>query len=92
MAELNESLPEDFRDGYVVIPNFKTIASGITTVVRGDMTDAEWNIWLRVSRMRDIKRMIAKDGGKPGLSLMIYKYLTEKGIAACRIGMERPII
>jgi hypothetical protein len=56
------------------------------------MTDDEWKTWLRVSRMRDIKRLLAKEGGKSGLSLIIYKYLTDKGIATCRIGMERPII
>ena len=37
-------------------------------------------------------RLLAKEGGKSGLSLIIYKYLTDKGIATCRIGMERPII
>ena len=57
-----------------------------------DMTDDEWKTWLRVSRMRDIKRIFAKEGGKSGLSLIIYKYLTDKGITACRIGMARPII
>ncbi len=92
MADLKESLPEDFRDGYVVVPDFKSTIPGITTVIRGDMTDEEWNTWLRVSRMRDIKRMLVKESGKAGLSLKIYKYLSEKGIAACRIGMERPII
>ena len=92
MTELKESLPEDFRDGYVVVPDFKSTTPGITNVIRGDMTDDEWNTWLRVSRMRDIKRLLAKEGGKPGLSLTIYKYLTDKGIITCRIGMERPII
>ena len=56
------------------------------------MTDDEWKTWLRVSRMRDIKRMFAQKGSKSGLSLIIYKYLTDKGITACRIGMARPII
>ena len=42
--------------------------------------------------MRDIKRLLVKEGGKSGLSLVIYKYLTDKGITTCRIGMERPII
>jgi len=92
MAELKESLPEDFRDGYVVVPDFKVTSPGVTNVIRGDMTDAEWNIWLRVSRMRDIKQMLIKDDRRGSLSLRIYKYLTDKGIAACRIGMVRPII
>lgn len=92
MAELKESLPEDFRDGYVVVPDFKTIAPGITNVVRGDMDDKEWNTWLRVSKMRDVKQMLIKNCGKASLPITIYKYLTDKGIAACRIGMERPII
>jgi hypothetical protein len=92
MAELKESLPEDFRDGYVVVPDFKSTTPGITNVIRGDMTDDEWKTWLRVSRMRDIKRLFAKEGGKSSLSLSIYKYLTDKGITACRIGMARPII
>lgn len=92
MTELKESLPEDFRDGYVVVPDFKSTTPGITNVIRGDMTDDEWNTWLRVSRMRDIKRMFAQKGSKSGLSLIIYKYLIDKGITACRIGMARPII
>lgn len=92
MIELKESLPEDFRDSYVVVPNFKSTIPGVTNVIRGDMTDDEWNTWRRVSHMRDIKRMLAKKDSKSGLSLAIYKYLIDKGIAACRIGMERPII
>ena len=91
MAEFTESLPEDFRDGYVVVPDFKMTSPGVTTVIRGDMTDDEWKTWLRVARMRDIKRMLATEGHRSGLSIRIYKYLTDKGIAACRIGMERPI-
>jgi hypothetical protein len=92
MAELTESLPEDFRDGYVVVPDFKSTTPGITAVIRGDMTDDEWKTWQRVARMRDIKRMMATETKRSGLSLKIYNYLTDKGIAACRIGMVRPII
>ena len=92
MAELTESVPEDFRDGYVVVPDFKSTTPGITTVYRGDMTDDEWKTWLRVARMRDIKRMLATETKRSSLSIAIYKYLTDKGIAACRIGMVRPII
>jgi hypothetical protein len=92
MVELNESLPEDFRDGYVVVPDFKPTKCGVSYVNRGDMSDSEWRTWIRVSRMRDIKQLIAKTGDKPGLSVRIYKYLTDKGIVACRTGQERPII
>ena len=92
MVELKESLPEDFRDGYVVVPDFKPTKSGVSYVLRGDMTDAEWKIWLRVSRMRDIKTLLSKEGSKPGISVKIYKYLVDKGIAVCRTGMARPII
>ena len=41
MAELKESLPEDFRDGYVVVPDFKS-----TGIKDGKRTD-DWMVVLR---------------------------------------------
>ena len=92
MTEFKESLPEDFREGYVVVPEFRMTTPGIIKVMRGDMTDDEWKTWTRVKCMREIKRLISTEGAKPGLSTKIFRYLTDHGITVCRVNSQRPIL
>lgn len=86
---------DEFRQGYIVVPLFVEAAYGITNVVRGDMTDSEWNTWRRVSGTRELVRLTNdyRKSGKPiaGMSKAIMNYLTEEGISVCLTNTQRPI-
>lgn len=82
---------EEFNEDYVVVPLFAKGTYGVVNVVRGDMTDREWNTWNRVRTAPEIKEIISRTRPSeiPGRILAL---LEEKGIMRCLTNTERPIL
>ena len=82
---------EEFNGDYVVVPQFSAGTYGIINVIRGDMTDKEWNVWNRVRTAPEIKEIISKSKPSeiPGKVLAV---LETKGIMKCLTNAERPIL
>jgi hypothetical protein len=82
---------EEFNDDYVVVPLFAKSTYGVINVVRGDMTDKEWNTWNRVRTAPEIKEIISRSRPSeiPGKVLAL---LEDRGIARCLTNTERPIM
>lgn len=88
---MSNSRIEEFIEGYVVIPDMVPAEFGMTNVVRGDMTDKEWGVWNRVRNVAEIKRILRSEPPSD-IPQKISEFLTEKGVASCRINQPRPII
>ena len=83
---------EEFNGDYVVVPQFAAGTYGIVNVIRGDMTDREWNVWNRVRTAPEIKEIINKTKNSAAIAKAVETLLDGKGIMVCRINQARPSI